>query len=139
MLLYNWHLIFKEADGSLSKAYDLILFVLRNELPRNCFSKYYKYHKVSYFRKGKSFLINPEDLLKATRRVEPRHIVNYVALAARRNIANYIVDGTISLDINQLPSETEINNPLLYVRNGKVHFLFEEIKQRKRKNGTSIQ
>jgi len=61
-----------------------------------------------------------------------REIAQYVALASLRSYADYAITGDTTLDLNlvEIPVELFNENSLLRVKNDKVHFKYEEVKQK---------
>ena len=99
-----------------------------------------KWQKLPFFTRemllGKSFLLNPKDLL-ADKSTDPSFIAQYIRLAGRRSYTFYKFYGCKYLDLSFYP---EINldairhNPLLKIANNHIYFKYEELN-----NGTSIQ
>ncbi len=78
--------------------------------------------------KGKSFLLNPTDLLNNTWS-DPSYVAQYIKLAARRDYTMYKMYGIKYLDLSFYP-DVDIakikHNPLLQIANNKIHFIYEE-------------
>ena len=137
MILYDWHKIYRATDGNLIEVLRIIDSMTYKKIPRNRKDKLYKYSNINFV--GDCYLYNPEQLLSNRRRFSSREIVEYIALAARRNLADYLGFGHTHLDLIQLniAHEKYFNNRLLYVRDNRLFFLYEELKKEKR-NGVSI-
>jgi len=78
---------------------------------------------------GNSFLLNPKGLLANRWRYKDVHIVQYIALAAKRNYGDYKALNKKYLDLYLVEDKLSIikPNPLLQIKNGKIFFKFEEI------------
>jgi hypothetical protein len=95
-------------------------------LPYSDLDPYYKISKINWT--GHSFLINPKDLFYYRYKYKDVEIVEYIGLASLRSYAEYKVMNTTTLDLLAcLEKENLINNnSLLYIKNDKVHFIYEE-------------
>lgn len=98
-----------------------------------------KYSRVKFnyeSMKGKSFLLNPNDLLN-DRSTDPGYIAQYIKLAGRRSYALYKLYLYKQLPINLYP-DLDISkirhNPLLTIANNQINFKYEELN-----NGNRIQ
>ncbi len=105
------------------------------KLPRNVYDPLYKYYYDDFT--GKSFLINPYELLAEAHRYTPKEVAQYIGLASFRNYAHYCVSKDTTLDLFHSPvsEDTIKQNRLLHIEDEKVHFLYEK-SQRRIKNGT---
>lgn len=91
------------------------------ELP----SKRSKYKPINL--SGKSFLLNPKQLLLAN--VLGNFKVQYIKLAARRDYSTYKLLKQTGLDLTLFPDvglDLIKHNPLLTILDQQVHFKFEE-------------
>lgn len=86
---------------------------------------------------GQSFLINPYTLVAERNRWKYKEIAQYVALASFRSYAYYATTQDKSLDLLHSPVGEDIinQNRLLSIKDGRVHFQYEEV-TRRNLNGT---
>ena len=137
MFLFNWKKIYKEADGSSIKCLEILDMMVYKKVPYNSYDPIYKYRNKNF--SGDSFLLQPEILLENSFRFEPREVAIYVALAARRKLADYLAFGEKNLSARHAPQLNTLleENRLLYIRHGKIHFIYEEA-QRRTENGNFV-
>jgi hypothetical protein len=130
MLLFNWKKIYKETEGSSVEILRVLEMLHKKEVPWNRYDPIYKYSKKSF--SGDSFLINPDILLEQAFRFEKKEIAVYVALAARRKLADYIAFNRKTLSVRHAPKLIKLieDNRLLYIANGQIHFIYEEAQRR---------
>jgi hypothetical protein len=130
MLFYDWEKIFDTSEGNPKTMYTLLKMVYLKEIPANKYDKLYKYSTKSFI--GTSFLVHPDVLLYNAYKYSYREIAQYVALASLRSYADYAITGDTTLDLNlvEIPVELFNENSLLRVKNDKVHFKYEEVKQK---------
>lgn len=133
MTLFNWHRIFRLSQGNVSKILTIMEYVILKEIPDSLYSD--TIQLIDKDLSGESFLLNGDLLLNVRYKYSDRELVEYIALAARRNLADFMLKHTKTLDTllvpNKLLSQCR-HNRLLYEDSGKIHFLLEEV-QTKRK------
>jgi len=129
MLFYNWEKIFETSEGNPQTMYSIVKMMYLNEIPKNKYDKIYKYANKSFI--GQSFLLHPDVLLYNSYKHSFREIAQYLALASVRPYVDYVTTGelTLDLDLVEIPLELFTDNSLLHVEDGKLHFLYEEVKQ----------
>jgi hypothetical protein len=129
MLFYNWEKIFESSEGNPQTMYSIVKMMYLNEIPKNKYDKIYKYANKSFI--GQSFLLHPDVLLYNSYKHSFREIAQYLALASVRPYVDYVTTGelTLDLDLVEIPLELFTDNSLLHVEDGKLHFLYEEVKQ----------
>ena len=138
MFLFNWKKIYKETDGSISKCLEVLDMMVYKKIPYNSYDPIYKYRNKDF--SGDSFLLQPEILLENSFRFEPKEVAIYVALAARRKLADYLAFGEKTLSIRHAPQLTNLieENSLLYIDEvNRIHFVYEEA-TRRTKNGNFV-
>lgn len=92
-----------------------------------------KMRKDSYVMKypltgGSSFLVNPDPLFTLAKTVDILHIVQYVVLAAHRDLLLYKQFNITTLPLSYFPDldlENLKSNPLLEVTNSEIKFKYE--------------
>jgi len=123
MIQYDWNRVKKQADN---KSKNIILIISAITWPTNMPSIAQKrinpFLNKDFF--GDSFLLYPEKLLEHKYVIPNKEIVEYIALASRRSIAEYSWNGTKTLDIRLAPFIPE-NNRLITIENSTVHFKYE--------------
>ena len=129
MLFYDWKKMFEAAEGSPLALFVIFKMLVTNAIPRNKFDDIYKYAGKHF--NGESFLIHPDVLLHNAYKHDYRDIAQYLALASIRPYADYLITGEPTLDLLQCEVDQELfeDNSLLTVKDGKIHFLYEEVKQ----------
>lgn len=128
MLLYNWNRIFKTCKGNPSEIVRVFKMLVDKQLPRNKDDKLYKYSYIDFT--GQSFLAHPDVLLYQAYKYSYREIAVYIALASLRPYGEYKVYGTTTLDPLRLKEDPYYfinNNRLLYLEEGRLCFLHEEV------------
>lgn len=130
MLFYDWEKMFDTAEGNPKIMYTLLKMVYLKEIPKNRHDKLYKYAGKSFI--GTSFLVHPDVLLYNAYKYSYREIAQYLALASLRPYADYAITGDTTLDLNivEIPVNLFNDNSLLRVRDGKVHFKYEEVNKK---------
>ena len=138
MLLFNWKKIYKETDGSVSQCLEVLDMMVYKKIPYNSYDSIYKYRNKDF--SGDSFLLQPEILLENSFRFDPKEVAVYVALAARRKLADYLAFGEKTLSMRHAPQLNKLieENRLLYIDEwNKLHFIYEEA-QRRIENGNFV-
>ena len=116
-------------------ARDIVLVlkaIIGTELPFSIKDRYYKYYNTDF--SGTSYLLDPLSLVSFYYKYTNREIMEYVLLAARRNYGDYVTNKIASLDLFYSPVKEDIlkNNRLLCIKDGKIHFYYEEDIKRRR-------
>lgn len=126
MFYFSWKKMFNETNSirSLLLIYEMLV---KNRVPRNKFDPLYRYYTKDF--SGQDFLINPHELLELRHRYTDKEIVEYIALAARRPLADYLANGikTLPLLYSPVTQQRLINNRLLRIENNQIIFLYEEV------------
>lgn len=132
MFLYNWNKIFSEANGSLREINRIFKMMVEHQIPVNRYDKIYKYSTINFI--GESFLVHPDVLLYNAYQYDLREISQYLALASVRSLADYLAYGKTTVDLLEVPVSQELyyDNRLLYVEDGHLHFLYEEVPKEKK-------
>jgi len=131
MLLYNWNKIFKTAEGSPFAVFLIFKMMTTASIPRNKYDRIYKYANISF--SGESFLVHPDVLLFNAYKYEYSEIAQYLALASMRPYADYLATGKTTLDslLCEVVPELFDENRLLFIEDGDIHFLYEEVTKEK--------
>ena len=125
MILFDWEKILRVSKGNVGDVIS-ILRIITHKLPtKNYKDKSFKFYRYNYG--GKSFLLNPEDLLTKGRAFSDKEVAEYVGVASFRNYPMYLQTKDSTLDLLYLPisEDTITKNRLLRIEDGKVHFLYE--------------
>ena len=129
MIKYNWEKILQTTDGDAGKVMLIIHMLTYNiTVPKNYKDPVYKYYGQSF--EGYSYLKNPKRLLLERKNYSNTECAEYVAIASYRNYMDYQTTGDTTLQLINLPFLEEIfdNNRLLTMKNGIIHFKFEDAK-----------
>ena len=137
MLYYDWSKIYRHSKGNIKESWCIFYMITTGYSPTRPEQPGYKYRNINF--SGKSFLTNPEALIAAHNDKNTRNIMIYVALAARRNLADFLAFNKTTLDIQHITVDTKlyINNPFLKVVKGNLYFKFENT-LKESKNGIVI-
>jgi hypothetical protein len=121
MLLYSWSKVLKEAQ---SKS-DILIIMRMLTWPSQYYSGQHK--KMNRWTAkdfdGFCFLLNPEELLNKPEGDDDA-ILEYLYLASRRNLGDYLLTKNKKLDcrlVNYVPT----NNQLLTIQNNEISFAYE--------------
>jgi hypothetical protein len=126
MLLFNWNKIMKVSKGNVADIVTILRIITYKIQPKNYYDKTFKFYQYRFG--GKSYLKNPKDLLETGRTFSDREVVEYAGVASFRNYHNYVNTKDTTLDFLMSPISEGIinNNRLLELKDGRVHFMFEE-------------
>ena len=126
MLLFNWNEIMKVSKGNIGEIIQILRIITYKIKPKNYYDKTFKFYKYKFG--GSSFILNPKDLLERGRALSDREVVEYAGVASFRNYYDYVRTKDTTLDLFDCEVSEEIinNNRLLELKDGRVHFLFEE-------------
>lgn len=126
-ILFDWKKICRAADNKVGNIFAILTVITNKSKPRSMRDKAYKYYGMDFF--GQSYLLHPEKLLEFSHCYTTKEMAEYLALASYRNYSEYLMSGDCTLKLTTSPvSQTKINsNRLLQIKDGKVHFLFEEV------------
>ena len=126
MLLFDWNKIMRVSKGNIADAIQILRIITYKIKPKNYHDKTFKFYRYRFG--GKSYLLNPKELLEAGRALSDREVVEYAGVASFRNYHNYVNTKDTTLDLLECPVSEEIinNNRLLEVRDGRIHFYYEE-------------
>lgn len=121
MLLYSWSKILRHSK-TMGDALQLLRALDNPSALRT------KYHKQAILKdkldlSGNNFLLNPDKVLFQVN-IPAEHVIQYISLASKRNLAEYILDGRKTLDI-RLAKTVPKNNPLITVKNNIISFAYE--------------
>tara|TARA_R100001591_G_scaffold76641_1_gene84373 strand:+ start:137 stop:559 length:423 start_codon:yes stop_codon:yes gene_type:complete len=138
MILYNWKSILKSSKGNVNDIITILRIITYRITPKNYYDKTFRFYQKNYG--GSSYLVHPEILLTQGRsQYSDKEVAEYVGVASFRNYYEYKRTGNTTLDLIHCPvsEETIKSNRLLDIRDGCIHFLFEETNGEK--NGDWIQ
>ena len=126
MFLFSWKKIYKISGGSINTIYLIFKMLVNSEIPKNKYDPIYKYYEKNY--SGQSFLVSPKKLLEVAFKYKRKEVVEYIVLASYRSYTDYIMYGTLTLDVmhSPLPLNKLKNNRLLHIEDNKIHFLYEK-------------
>lgn len=130
MVTYDWKKIQRIAKRDPKKVIKAMR-VISGQIPTNKYDELYPYYLRDF--RGKSYLVNPKELLDNDYFYKAKDIAEYIALASYRNYSVYLTTGDASLDLLHSPVSiaTIKNNRLLSIENGKILFKYEEVTKEK--------
>jgi len=135
MIKYNWAKILKVTEGDSNSIVLIVHMLTYPRIPTSYRDPTYKYYGQSF--EGFSYLLNPEKLLTERKNYTNREAAEYVAVASYRNYLEYNKTGDARLHLIDFPLFEEIinNNRLLHMKDGTIHFKFEEALNNEKTNG----
>lgn len=138
MILFDWHKIYRASGGKSSEIIRIFEMLAKREIPKNHRDSLTKYSNINF--SGDSFLINEVLLLQHMHKFTAKEVAVYIALASRRRLADYYALRKLTLGILEANVNPELykHNRLLYVKDGEINFIIENIRPRKIKNGTIV-
>ena len=128
MIKYNWEKIAETTQHDPSQIMLVLHMLTYPRRPSNYRDPTFKYYGQSF--EGLRFLLNPERLLVERKNYTNQECAEYIGIASYRNYLEYKKTGDSSLQLIKLPFLEEVfnNNRLLTMKDGIVHFKFEDIK-----------
>jgi len=127
MLLYDWKRIFRVGKGRANECWRIFKMLAQKEVPRNTYDPIYYYSMKKFI--GESFLLHQDVLLDNAWKHSNYDLCVYLALASLRSLAEYKASGKLTLDLLHSPVDPRdyLKNPrLLPIKDGKIHFIYEE-------------
>ena len=126
MLLFNWNKIMRVSNGNVDDMIQILRIITYKIQPKNYYDKTFKFYKHKFG--GSSFILNPKDLLEHGRGLSDKEVAEYAGVASFRNYHEYLKTKDTTLDLLECPVSEEIinNNRLLEIKDGRVHFYYEE-------------
>ena len=126
MLLFDWNKIVKVSKGNVGDIIQILRIITYKIQPKNYYDKTFKFYKYKFG--GKSYLLNPKDLLERGRAYSDKEVAEYAGVASFRNYHDYVNTKDTTLGLLECPISEDIlkNNRLLDIRDGRIHFMFEE-------------
>ena len=126
MLLFNWNEILKRSKGNVLDTITILRIITFKLTPKNYNDRVFKFYE--HYYGGQSFLLNPDTLLDVGRSYSDKEVVEYAGVASFRNYFEYVQTNDSTLDLLMLPISEDIitKNRLLDIKNGRIHFMFEE-------------
>tara|TARA_R110002020_G_scaffold81432_2_gene202322 strand:+ start:375 stop:791 length:417 start_codon:yes stop_codon:yes gene_type:complete len=138
MIKYNWEKIAETTQHDASQIMLVLHMLTYPRRPSNFKDPTYRYFGQTF--EGHSFLLNPERLLAERKNYTNTECAEYVAIASYRNYIEYRKTKETTLQLINLPFLEEIfnNNRLLQMKDGIIHFKFEETQITEKNNGNKI-
>ena len=126
MIYFDWKKILEATNGNVGDIITIMRIITIRITPKNYYDKTFKFYEKNFH--GNSFLVNPKDLLEKGRAFSDKEVAEYVGVASFRNSYEYAQtkDTTLDLIFCQVSEDTINQNRLLEIRDGKVHFKYEE-------------
>lgn len=126
MIYFDWKKILEASNGNVANIITIMRIITFKITPKNYYDKTFKFYEKNFH--GSSFLLNPKDLLEKGRAFSDKEVAEYVGVASFRNSYEYAKtkDTTLDLIFCQVSEDTINQNRLLDIRDGKIHFKYEE-------------
>ena len=126
MIYFDWKKILEATNGNVGDIITIMRIITFRITPKNYYDKTFKFYEKNFH--GNSFLVNPKELLEKGRAFSDKEVAEYVGVASFRNSYEYAQtkDTTLDLIFCQVSEDTINQNRLLEIRDGKVHFKYEE-------------
>ena len=126
MIYFDWKKILEATNGNVADIITIMRIITYRITPKNYYDKTFKFYEKNFH--GSSFLVNPKELLEKGRTYSDKEVAEYVGVASFRNPYEYLKtkDTTLDLIFCQVSEDTINQNRLLEIRDGKVHFKYEE-------------
>ena len=126
MIYFDWKKILEASNGNVADIITIMRIITFRITPKNYYDKTFRFYEKSFH--GSSFLVNAEDLLQEGRAYSDKEVAEYVGVASFRNSYEYAKtkDTTLDLIFCQVSEDIITKNRLLDIRDGKVHFKYEE-------------
>ena len=126
MIYFDWKKILEATNGNVADIITIMRIITYRITPKNYYDKTFKFYEKNFH--GSSFLVHPKELLEKGRTYSDKEVAEYVGVASFRNQYEYTKtkDTTLDLIFCQVSEDTINQNRLLEIRDGKVHFKYEE-------------
>ena len=126
MIYFDWKKILEASNGNVADIITIMRIITFRITPKNYYDKTFRFYEKSFH--GSSFLVNAEDLLQEGRAYSDKEVAEYVGVASFRNYYEYkkTKDTTLDLIFCQVSENTINQNRLLEIRDGKIHFKYED-------------
>ena len=126
MIYFDWKKILEASNGNVADIITIMRIITFRITAKNYYDKTFRFYEKSFH--GSSFLVNAEDLLQEGRAYSDKEVAEYVGVASFRNYYEYkkTKDTTLDLIFCQVSENTINQNRLLEIRDGKIHFKYEE-------------
>ena len=126
MIYFDWKKILEASNGNVADIITIMRIITFRITPKNYYDKTFRFYEKNFH--GSSFLLNPKDLLEKGRAFSDKEVAEYVGVASFRNSYEYAKtkDTTLDLIFCQVSEDIITKNRLLDIRDGKVHFKYEE-------------
>ena len=79
MLLFDWNKIVKISKGNVGDIIQILRIITYKIPPKNYYDKTFKFYKYKFG--GKSYLLNPKDLLERGRAFSDKEVAEYAGVA----------------------------------------------------------
>jgi len=126
MIYFDWKKILEASHGNVGDIITILRILTYKMTPKNYYDKTFRFYEKSFH--GSSFLVNPVALLEKGRAFSDKEVAEYVGVASFRNSFEYAKtkDTTLDLIFCQVNEDIITKNRLLDIRDGMVHFKYEE-------------
>ncbi len=126
MIYFDWKKILETSNGNVADIITILRIITFKITPKNYYDKTFRFYEKNFH--GSSFLLNAKELLERGRSFSDKEVAEYVGVASFRNYYEYVKtkDTTLDLIYCQVSENTINQNRLLDIRDGRIHFKYEE-------------
>ena len=127
MILFEWDKVLRHSKYKNAEIVFIIWYITYKPIARYATDyRVLRYREIDW--RGNSFIKNPELLLKNEKKYTKVELGQYIALAARRNYAEYKTTGNLGLSVLMVDDlEPLRKNRLLTITGTEVLFKYEEM------------
>ena len=114
------------SKGNVNDIITILRIITYKLTPKNYYDKTFKFYQHKFG--GKSYLLNAKQLLETGRTYSDKEVAEYAGVASFRNYHDYVNNKDTTLGLLECPISEDIlkNNRLLDIKDGRIHFMFEE-------------
>lgn len=127
MVLFDWKKIVDRTGGKSKDILAVMHMLTFMTFPSDTKDVLYKYIHINFV--GNSFAEELKPFFFEAKRYTTRERLEYLSLLSRRSFAEYMHNQTVTLDLSHANLSQDIinNNRLLTLKDGLVHFKYEDI------------
>lgn len=127
MVLFDWKKIVDRTGGKSKDILAIMHMMTFMTFPSDTKDVLYKYIHINFV--GNSFAAELKPFFFEAKSYTTRERLEYLSLLSRRSFAEYMHNQTVTLDLSHANLSQDIinNNRLLTLKDGLVHFKYEDI------------
>lgn len=125
MIFFDKNKLLRHSKGRADKVLDILRYITCRPIPeKGKLIRLLKYRSINW--SGESFLLYPERLLDNAWKYSNRELLQYIFVAARRNYADYKLEGKKTVETYKINTKAIENNRLLSITGDEIHLKYEE-------------